>query len=71
MRKGGKSARYVAPDLSYTTGREGESSARIINGMKKQNKKLESSPVFFWGGETKRCDPMINPMYLGIQHKPY
>ena len=26
----------MTPDLSYTTGREGESSARIINGMKKK-----------------------------------
>ena len=39
-RAGGGRARCVTPDLSYTTtGREGESStARIINGMKKQHK---------------------------------
>ena len=28
----------MTPNLSYTTGREGESSARIINGM--ENKRL-------------------------------
>ena len=33
----------MTPDLSYTTGREGESSARMINGMK--NRK-ESEAAF-------------------------
>ena len=37
---GGGSPRYVTLDLSYTTtGREGESTARIINGMNKNNEK--------------------------------
>ena len=35
----------MTPDLSYTTGREGERSARIINGMKK-TKKNEPRPRF-------------------------
>ena len=35
---GGRRARYVTPDLSYTTGREGESSARTTNGMGKKRK---------------------------------
>ena len=37
----------MTPDLSYTTGREGESSARIINGMGKTDtiqKQLSHKP---------------------------
>ena len=29
----------MTPDLSYTTGREGESSARIIYGMEEKRRK--------------------------------
>ena len=39
---GGRTARCVTvtPDLSFTTGRERERNARIINGMKKKKKML-------------------------------
>ena len=33
----------MTPDLSYTTGREGEISARIINGMGKKLIQYENS----------------------------